>query len=98
MEAFEGIELTKIFENAKTATRKEAEQAIVGQMRGALTDEINLKSKVARLKIDTAKAEALLAEATSRRERLQSGDWTAIDPFELKEQKTDQKQPQVKSE
>lgn len=87
----DGIDLSKIAQGQQAAALKQAQSAIEAQVRSATLDLYNLRTKRAKLLAEVAGVDANIERATARIERFKNGDWTALEPFEIKDKSTEKK-------
>jgi hypothetical protein len=80
----EGIDLAKIAAAQSAAALKQAQSAIEAQVRAASLDLYNLRTKRGKLVAEIAAIDANIERASQRLERFKAGDWTALEPFEIK--------------
>lgn len=87
----DGIDLAKIAAGQSAAALKQAQSQIEAQVRAATLDLYNLRTKRGKLLADVRAVDENITKAESRLERFKSGDWTALEPFELKDKAADKK-------
>jgi hypothetical protein len=84
MDKIDGIELRGPLANAEKAFQKTAEGRITDYVRGLMIQEHNLRMKVARLETETALARESASLLQKKLEQIRAGDWSVIEPFEIK--------------
>lgn len=80
----DGIDLAKIVQGQRAAALKQAQSAIETQVRAAVLDLYNLRTKLSKQEIEIDATRKNIERAQSRLDRFASGDWTALEPFEIK--------------
>jgi hypothetical protein len=87
----DGIDLAKIAAGQQVGALKQAQAAIEQQVRAATLDLYNLRTKRAKMLAEVAGIDANIERASARLERFKAGDWTALEPFEIKDKSAEKK-------
>jgi len=83
MDPIPGIDLGKLDEAAQQAYRKLVQARVSDLLKGLLVQRHNLAMKAARLRTEADQADGQRKVLDDRITRMQTGDWSAVEPFEI---------------
>jgi 6-phosphogluconate dehydrogenase (decarboxylating) len=85
MNGIEGMNLQCIVAEARKGFQKQADSRLKDYVRGLLFQAHNLEMKSERLRQEAAQSDAQLATIKDKIAKIESGDWSVIDPIELQD-------------
>ncbi len=96
MKLIPGVDLTRAIKDADTAYAKIAQARVTDYLRGLKVQAHNLRMKEIRLEKERDMAGASAAEVEARIALLESGDWSAVEPFDLSDGKGAEQKSEAK--